>query len=254
MRFYGFATRDYLVLDNISLNKKSSVLEIGVGAGSTANLIIGKVKEYCGVDISRELIDWLKCEYKNDCSVNFYSVDVCKDSSLGKKLDIIISADTLEHVEVPKGFFNYISRHLSSNGVALIAFPNESEYRHHGISWFNNKKELLDIIDSSGLKVLDLCQVKSTFYHDVIRKLLWDIPTSIATWRTNALPQSFENTKSFEIIKAGGIRATIFGLYAKMVTSFARCFPLYHLIDLTDENISDRVLLMHLIHESNSSL
>ena len=35
-----------MVLDNISVSKEISVLEIGVGAGSTAELIVGKVKEF----------------------------------------------------------------------------------------------------------------------------------------------------------------------------------------------------------------
>ncbi len=54
MRYHGFAAIDYLLLNNISLNKNSYVLEIGVGTGSTANLIIsgkdtGKIYEQtCG--------------------------------------------------------------------------------------------------------------------------------------------------------------------------------------------------------------
>ena len=48
MKYHGFSTRDYLILDNIPISKEISVLEIGVGTGSTAELIIGRVKEFCG--------------------------------------------------------------------------------------------------------------------------------------------------------------------------------------------------------------
>ena len=67
MRYHGFSTRDYLILDNIPINKQEiSVLEIGVRTGSTAELIIGRVKEFCGVDISRELIEVLSTTYRNN--------------------------------------------------------------------------------------------------------------------------------------------------------------------------------------------
>ena len=127
MRYHGFSTRDYLILDNIPISNEMSVLEIGVGTGSTAELIIGKVKKFYRVDISKELIELLSAIYRNNNSVNFYCLDVCSDAFLGKRFDVIYSGDTLEHVKQPKGFFNFILRHLSFNGVAVVTFPNESQ-------------------------------------------------------------------------------------------------------------------------------
>jgi len=63
MRYHGFSTRDYLILDNIPISKEISVLEIGIGTGSTAELIVDKVKEFCGVDISAEIIEMLNHIY-----------------------------------------------------------------------------------------------------------------------------------------------------------------------------------------------
>lgn len=245
MRYYGFATIDYLILENLHFHKDLSVLEIGVGTGSTARLIIGKVKEFWGVDISNENIDQLTSVYKNDKTVKFYTVDVCKDSYVGKKFNIVFSADTLEHVKESKGFFGFIAKHLSPDGVALVTFPNESEKRHHGITWFNRIEELLTLIDSSGLEIIDFYQVKKTYYHRFIEKLFWKIPKSILSKRKDVLPQSFENTKAFEIIKSGGIKAQILAIYANLVTKFAACFPLYRLNEI-ENNIENKVLLMHL--------
>lgn len=248
MRYHGFSIRDYLILDNIPISKEISVLEIGIGTGSTADLIIGKVKKYCGVDISADLIDWLKSVYNREDSVKFYALDVCKDKFLGEKFDVVFSGDTLEHAQSPKGYFNFIAKHLSSDGIVLITFPNESEKKHHGLSWFNSKTELLGIIDSSGLRVLNIWQVEKTIYHQLIRKFLWDLPKSIVSRRIDVSPQSFENTAGFAISKSGGVKTNLFACYAGIVTKLATFFPPYNLIEIK-ENINDKVLLLHLKHK-----
>jgi len=253
MRYHGFSTRDYLILDNIPVSKEISVMEIGVGTGSTADLIVGKVKKYCGVDISAGLIEWLKTAYKYDDSVKFYAKDATQDDFLGEKFDVIFSADTLEHVSSPKGYFNFIEKHLTQNGIALVTFPNESPKRHHGILWFNSKSELIEIIDSSGLKVLDIYRVEETAYHKLIKKYLWSIPKRIISRHLYELPQSFENTEAFEINKSGSIKKNIFACYAKMITWIAALLPLYDLTEV-GEDINDKVLLFHLKHKYSDML
>jgi len=86
------------------LVEKISALEIGVGTGSTAELIAGRVNEFWGIDISKELIAVLNSIYEGNKRINFYCCDVCSDVSLGKKFDAIYSADTLEHIKQPKVF------------------------------------------------------------------------------------------------------------------------------------------------------
>ncbi len=248
MRYYSFATIDYLILKNLRFDRDLSVLEIGVGAGSTLRRIIGNVKEFCGVDISEETIKQLNWVYKNDRTAKFYIVDVSEDSYLGHKFDIVFSADTLEHVKKPVGFFNFIARHLSADGVALVTFPNESERKHHGISWFNRKEDLLELIDHSDLEISNLCEVNKTFYHKFIEALLWKLPKSIVSRRPKISPQSFENTRAFAIIKTGGLKMKLYATYASAVTRLAACFPLYNLHDI-ETNVNDKVLLIHLKHK-----
>ena len=66
MRYYGFATIDYLILQNLHFCRDSSVLEIGVGTGSTARLIIGNVKKFSDIDISEKTVEQLNLVYKTD--------------------------------------------------------------------------------------------------------------------------------------------------------------------------------------------
>ena len=250
MKYHGFSTRDYLILDNIPINKQEiSVLEIGVGTGSTAELIIGRVKEFCGVDISRELIEVLSATYRNNNSVNLYCLDVCSDASLGKRFDVIYSADTLEHVKQPKGFFNFIVRHLSFDGIAVVTFPNESEGKHHGITWFNNKIDLLMLIDSVGLKVVNLSEVRGTIWHKIIRKYLWDLPKSLISRQNMTIsPQTFEQTEAFQILQDRSIKAKFFSYYAKTITEIAALIPLYDYFEV-GQKINNEILLLRLKHK-----
>ena len=249
MRYHGFSTRDYLILDNIPVGKETSVLEIGVGTGSTAELIIDKVKEFCGVDISAETIEMLKHIYNNNNCVNMYCLDVCSDVSLGKRFNVIYSADTLEHVKQPKSFFNFIVRHLFFGGVAVVTFPNESEGKHHGITWFNSKEDLLMLIDRVGLRVINFYEVRGTTWHRIIRKYLWELPKSLVSRQNmTTLPQTFEQTEAFQIIRDGGIKTRFFGYYTRTITRLAALFSLYNYFEV-GKKIDNKVLLMCLKHK-----
>jgi len=80
LRYCGFAARDYLILKHLPLDKEITVLDIGVGLGSIVDKLIGRVKEYCGVDIANELINHLTFLYRHVKSASWYCLDACKDS------------------------------------------------------------------------------------------------------------------------------------------------------------------------------
>ena len=238
-----------MILDNIPISKEISVLEIGIGTGSTAELIVARVKEFCGVDISKEIIEVLNSFYVNNNCVNMYCLDVCSDASLGKRFNVIYSADTVEHVKQPKDFFNFIVRHLSFDGVAVVIFPNESEGKHHGITWFNSRTDFLMLIDSVGLKIVNFYEVKLTTWHRIIKKYLWNLPKSLVSHGDKTCPpQTFEQTAAFQIIRNGGIKAKFFGYYARTITKLAALFPLYDCFEISEE-INNKILLIRLKHK-----
>lgn len=258
MRYHGFATRDYLIVDNIQLTRDSSVMEIGVGTGSTIDLIGGEIKEYCGVDISAKTIEWLTSEYEHRTFVKWRCLDVCRDSSnLDRKYDVIFSADTLEHVESPQGYFNFIRKHLNRDGLALITYPNESEEEHHGITRVNSKKELLGLIEEAGLRAVRLCEVRRSGWHRFVKACLWEFPKLMLTRHKSSLqkrtpqkitPQTFEQTEAYRITRSHGFRYKMYAAYAWMVTRLAAAFTLYKSFDV-GENIHNKNLLMILEHK-----
>jgi len=252
MNYHGFAARDYLILENLPLiNEELTVLEIGVGTGSTLKKIFSRAKEFCGVDISEETINILKRRHNNDDRISFHCLNVCGNISLNKKFNIIYSADTLEHIEKPLEFFNFIRKHLDADGIGLITFPNESREKHHGITWFNRKSDLLKLIDSLDLQIIDFSEVIPTFWHQLIRRFLWDLPKSLVSRkRKDFLPQTFDQTEGFDIFRKNTFKSKLLANYARTVTGLAGIFPLYKLSEIGEE-ISNKILLIHLEHNKN---
>lgn len=229
-----------------------SVLEIGIGPGGIINLLINKIKEYYGVDISWDNINILTEKYSFIDSVKLSCLDVCDpSSSLNKFFDVIISADTLEHVEYPQGYFNFIQKHLKNNGIAIVIFPNESKERHHGITWFSSKNDLVKVIKNSQLRIINIYEVNKTIMHKFIGYYFWRLPKYIIKHlfmkQLDLVPQSFDQTDSYKIIRDGGIKANIFELYAKTITRLARVFPLYEVTSLYNNDIRNKHLLIKIM-------
>jgi len=242
MDYYGFCTRDYLILGQVAFNKKLSVLEIGIGTGSTARHIIGQVNKFCGVDISEELISWLSVTYKNSKNVSLYALDVCSSISLRQKFDLIYSLDTLEHVVSPLDYFYFISAHLADEGIGIVVFPNESEHKHHGVTRFRSKAVFSDLICSAGLKIESFYEIKKTLWHIFIESCLWKMPKMILSRDKNS-PQTFEQTTSFKIIQSNHFRTKILASYAKIAVVLARMFPLYNFSKVS-KNIDNKNLFV----------
>lgn len=241
MRYRSFHTRDYLFLKNIKFNKNLSVLEIGTGLGSIVDDFKGKIKEYYGVDIAPETIDYLSSQYKKNSSVNLFCLDVCSlSSNLNKKFDVIISADTLEHVELPQNYFNFIERHLKNDGIALVTFPNESKEKHHGITWFEKKSDLFDVILKNNLRIVRLCEVKNTPWHLFVKKYFWQFPKYLIS-KNKENPQVFDGTEAFNIISSRGVKVKIFTVYAALLNKIASLFLLHTYRDI-ENDIKNKVL------------
>jgi len=235
IRFYGFAVRDRLLLKNLDLKPGLSVLEIGVGSGSTIRRLRGKVAEVWAVDISEQAIDQLRELYGDSTDAVFLTVDVQEEVNLMKKFDRIYSADTLEHVPSAAGFFRFVARHLKNDGEALVIFPNETEKRAHGVTRFRSREEFEAVIEGAGLCVDGLKEVQKTIVHRLLKAFLWQLPEYLlrALSRKKAKDKQvngvnrYDSTLSCRLNEREGWLKSAAALYASVVTAFASLFPLY---------------------------
>ena len=248
MQYHGFFTRDYLVLENVRMERETSILEIGVGTGSLVESLKRKYSKYHGVDISCEMITALKSVYAGRPEVVFTCADACDQNfSLGEKFEVIVSMDTFEHVHIPSIFLSFIKKHLSTKGIVLLVYPNESEERHHGVSWVRSKNELIRMIDNNNLKVTKLFEVNKSIWHKAIKIFLWDIPKKLFI-REDVKPQTFEETKAFNIFISKRKIVKILKLYSLVITRIATLFPLYIYGDV-GEDIENKNLCICMEHK-----
>lgn len=107
-----------------------TVLDIACGEGYGSSLLaLWGAKSVLGVDISEESI--LKAE-KNFGSklVSFarHSAESILEMVGGKKFELIVSFETVEHVNDPRKFLENIKNLLSIDGVMLVSCPNDYWY------------------------------------------------------------------------------------------------------------------------------
>lgn len=120
---------DYLVAQ--AFNK--TVLDVGVCGGAEALIsdstwlhrrVIKVASEVLGVDVLEHDIELLRRE-----GFNVRCVDATSDVDIGKKFELVLFGDVIEHVENPVALLRFGNRHLSKHGQVLVSSPNPHYYR-----------------------------------------------------------------------------------------------------------------------------
>lgn len=134
--------RDLFVLEHVSFSKETRLMEIGVGCGETTARLAIECGAVTGVDVSESAIKalaYLKRRFEN---LELVCADAASDVNLQEQFDVIVSCDTLEHVNAPERFFEFIFRHLDQEGAAHVLFPNEFPPAKHGVTHFESEDAL----------------------------------------------------------------------------------------------------------------
>jgi 2-polyprenyl-3-methyl-5-hydroxy-6-metoxy-1,4-benzoquinol methylase len=102
------------------------VLDISCGSGyGTQYLAIQGASEVVGVDIDKESIEFAQ-KFHQHPVVSYIQSDAHHVKELADaSFDVIISFETIEHVEKPRDFLFELRRLLKSDGQAFISCPND---------------------------------------------------------------------------------------------------------------------------------
>ncbi|CAG9860064.1 unnamed protein product [Phyllotreta striolata] len=114
---------------HLKWNESDRILEIGVGDGkSTTDLLFPifpkNFREYVGIDISQNTIEYLKSHIKLD-KCNFYEMDVCCDrlpEEFENRFDHIFSFHCLHWARYPRKALENIKKMLKSEGQFFGTF------------------------------------------------------------------------------------------------------------------------------------
>lgn len=110
----------------LPLCKGKDVLDVGCVGGITSRVnpdwLHGKICEVAvsctGLDISREGVKMLRKLGYNVVYGNAETIN------LGKKFDVIVAGEVLEHISNQGKFFDNMRKHLRNDGVMILTTPN----------------------------------------------------------------------------------------------------------------------------------
>ena len=115
-------------LEKLSQNNKTTILELGYGAGQNASYFIKKCKKYIGIDISLPLAKFAKIKnkrYVKNGKAKFLVGSMDKKLKIkSNSVDVIIIVGALQYVINTNYCLNECKRVLKKNGYLIIAQTN----------------------------------------------------------------------------------------------------------------------------------
>lgn len=109
-----------MVVDAIvSKSMKGALVDVGCGTASLRRFLPASIKTYVGVDIIRH------ADLDDDVELVEADLDGGRIPLESDSVDIVISAETIEHVENPRSFIRELLRLVRPGGWVLVTTPNQ---------------------------------------------------------------------------------------------------------------------------------
>ncbi len=109
--------------------KGKVIVDAACGEGYGSMYLANRASKVIGIDISEETINTAKKIYKRD-NLDYLCASIDNIPIEDKSVDIIISYETIEHVDskTQHGFMSEIKRILKDDGLLIISTPNKEVY------------------------------------------------------------------------------------------------------------------------------
>jgi ubiquinone/menaquinone biosynthesis C-methylase UbiE len=104
------------------------VLDIACGEGYGSALLSRNAAHVTGVDVSLEAIEHARQAYGSARNVEFRSGSCTRIPLPDGSVDLVVSFETIEHIEEQQAFLDEVARVLTPDGVLLVSCPNKEEY------------------------------------------------------------------------------------------------------------------------------
>lgn len=144
-------------LKNMRLPIKS-ILEIGCGAGFSAQYLNGKFERFVGLDYSEKLI-----EYAEKHNSSMHTQFVCKNINEFKteeKFDVILMIGVLHHIPDAGHVIENLKKYLKDNGVIIV---NEPQSGNPLVGWLRRIRKMIDSKYSSAQIEFSIEQIEELF-------------------------------------------------------------------------------------------
>jgi len=149
--------RDF-ILESVLVRKGQKVLDIGVGTGRNAALLLDKGAIVEGIDISKRMMSEAKKKLKNE-RVNFTLADASKRIPFkNNTFDHVICIRVLKYMPLWKNLINEVSRVLKKDGTFSFDIANLYSVAYFGLKTANYSlfryKEVKKTLEARGFKII----------------------------------------------------------------------------------------------------
>lgn len=111
----------------VSLVKNKIALDIASGSGYGTALLAKSAKKMYGVDIDSDAIAYSKKNYSAK-NIEFLQGDGIHIPLDDNSVEVVVSFETIEHIEDYKTFMKEVQRVLKDDGLFVLSTPNEVEF------------------------------------------------------------------------------------------------------------------------------
>ncbi|NDP22084.1 MAG: methyltransferase [Paludibacter sp.] len=141
-----------------------NILDVGPGHGFYSHIVKSSIPNYNTIDlidISEASLLMTKRMIGNECrNMNYFNEDVLNFKPT-KRYDLIILGEVIEHLDNPSEILKTVSHLLTPKGILWVTTPTNAPAIDH-IYLFNNKEEIIELIQNSDLQVI----TEKGFYSD----------------------------------------------------------------------------------------
>ena len=104
------------------------VLDVACGEGYGSALLARHAARTTGVDISEAAIAHARKAYGGTANLAFVAAPCTKLPLADASVDVVVSFETIEHIQEQEEFLDEIARVLAPDGVLVLSCPNKREY------------------------------------------------------------------------------------------------------------------------------
>jgi SAM-dependent methyltransferase len=104
------------------------VLDAACGEGYGSALLAGVAESVLGLDVDPAAVAHARSRYAGTGNLSFDQADATRLALPAASFDLVVSFETLEHVEAQDGLLDGLSHALSDDGLLVISSPDKATY------------------------------------------------------------------------------------------------------------------------------